>query len=212
MAIDYEGDPASPGPLREADVDPDPLRQFRTWFAQAVAAGVPQAEAMTLATATPDGRPSARLVLLRGCDERGFVFYTNYESRKGRELAANPRAALVFFWQPLHRQVRIEGHVERVTPAQSDAYFRTRPRDSRLGAWVSPQSQVIPGREFLERRLEELQERHGGTEVPRPPYWGGFRVVPETIEFWQGRGGRLHDRLCYRKAPPTGWVLERLAP
>jgi pyridoxamine 5'-phosphate oxidase len=211
MGIDH--DPASPPPpLREQDVDPDPLAQFRAWYGDARAAGLPLAEAMTLATATADGRPSARVVLLRGCDEGGFVFYTNYDSRKGRELAANPRAALVFHWQPLERQVRVEGRVEPISAEQSDAYFRSRPRASRLGAWASPQSEVLAGRRELERRLREAAARFGEGEVPRPPYWGGYRVVPEVVEFWQGREGRLHDRLRYRRLPHGGWAVERLAP
>jgi pyridoxamine 5'-phosphate oxidase len=197
--------------LREADADPDPLAQFRAWFAQAQAAPIPQPEAMTLATTTPDGQPSARVVLLRGLDERGFVFFTNYESRKAEELAANPRAALVFFWSELHRQVRVEGRVEPVSAAESDAYFRTRARGSRLGAWASPQSAVIPDRAFLEERAREFAARYPDEEVPRPPYWGGLRVVPEVIEFWQGQPDRLHDRLRYRREG-SGWVCERLAP
>jgi pyridoxamine 5'-phosphate oxidase len=197
--------------LRESDVDADPFRQFRTWLEQALAANLPQPEGMTLATATPDGKPSARMVLLRGCDERGFVFYTNYDSRKGRELAANPFAALVLYWAELDRQVRIEGRVEQVTPEESDAYFRGRPRGSRQGAWASPQSQVIAGRDALERRMQEAQQTYPDGEVPRPPHWGGFRVVPDVIEFWQGQEDRLHDRLCYRRTA-DGWVIERLAP
>ncbi len=197
--------------LREADADSDPLVQFRAWFARAQAARLPQAEAMVLATATPDGRPSARMVLLRGLDERGFVFFTNYDSRKGAELEANPRAALVFYWEELDLQVRVEGRAERATAAESDAYFHGRPRDSRLGAWASPQSRVIPGREFLERRAAEAEARYEGQEVPRPPNWGGWRVVPEVVEFWHGRPSRLHDRLRYRREG-TGWVIERLAP
>jgi pyridoxamine 5'-phosphate oxidase len=198
--------------LREADVDADPLAQFRAWYEQALAAGQPLPEAMTLATATPTGQPSARMVLLRGHDEHGFVFYTNYESRKAQELTANPQAALVFYWPTLDRQIRIEGRVERVSAEQSDAYFRSRPRDSQLGAWASPQSQIIPGRETLERHLAEILARFGQGEVPRPPHWGGFRVVPEVIEFWQARAGRLHDRLRYRRLGPARWLLERLAP
>jgi pyridoxamine 5'-phosphate oxidase len=198
-------------PLSEADVDPDPVRQFRAWFEQAQAAGVADPTAMTLATATPDGRPSARVVLLKGLGPDGFVFFTNYDGRKGRELAANPRAALVFFWPELERQVRIEGTVEPVSPAESDAYFRSRPVGARLGAWASPQSEVIPSREALERRLRELEAQYPDGEVPRPPHWGGYRVRPEAVEFWQGRPNRLHDRLRYRRVP-GGWRLERLAP
>lgn len=199
-------------PLREADVDPDPFRQFRAWFAEAAAAGVPQPEAMTLATATPDGRPSARVVLLRGADTRGFTFFTNYDSRKGDELSANPRAALVLFWKGPQRQVRVEGRVEVVTAEESDAYFGGRPRGSQLGAWASPQSRVVPGRDVLERNLAEAAARYEGQPVPRPPHWGGYRVVPEVIEFWQNRPNRLHDRLRYVRQPDGTWRIERLAP
>jgi pyridoxamine 5'-phosphate oxidase len=197
--------------LREADASLDPLAQFRTWLAQAEAAALPLPEAMTLATATPDGKPSARMVLLRGLDERGFVFFTNYQSRKGNELAINPRAALVFYWPELDRQVRVEGLVEQVSSAESDAYFRTRPRGSRLGAWASPQSEVIPARAFLEDQARQAAERFPNEEVPRPPHWGGLRVLPDVIEFWQGQPDRLHDRLRYRREG-SAWVRERLAP
>jgi pyridoxamine 5'-phosphate oxidase len=197
--------------LRESDVDPDPLAQFRAWFEEARTAGLPQPEAMTLATATVDGEPSARMVLLRGFDERGFVFFTNFDSRKGRELTTNPRAALVFYWAAQDRQVRVEGGVEAVSAEESDAYFASRPRGSRLGAWASPQSQVIPGRKFLEAHMRQLEIRYAKGEIPRPPHWGGWRVVPAVIEFWQGQPNRLHDRLCYRRRP-EGWSLERLAP
>ncbi|HEV3143572.1 MAG TPA: pyridoxamine 5'-phosphate oxidase, partial [Gemmataceae bacterium] len=198
--------------LRENDCAADPMQQFRQWLDQALAAALTEATALTLATCTLDGRPSARIVLLKGIDERGFVFFTNYDSRKGKELAANPRAALVCFWADLERQIRIEGRVEKITPEESDAYHRTRPRGSQLGAWTSYQSEVIAGREVLEERLRELEARFGDGEVPRPPHWGGYRLVPEVIEFWQGRPNRLHDRIRYRRLDSGQWVMERLAP
>jgi pyridoxamine 5'-phosphate oxidase len=207
---DLPEEPFAPG-LDEADLDPDPIRQFGAWLAQAEAAGLPLPDAATLATATPDGRPSARMVLVRGFDERGFVFFTNYESRKGQELAANPQAALAFYWAPLERQVRVEGLVERASAEESDRYFETRPLDSRLGAWASDQSQVIPHRQTLERRIEELRARFPD-RVPRPPHWGGYRVMPLSIEFWQGRPGRLHDRLRYVRLGTGAWQVQRLAP
>ncbi len=209
-------DPAAPGPsartLDEADLHPDPVEQFRRWFDEALRSSSPQPTAMTLATADADGRPSARVVLLKGFDERGFVFYTNYESRKGRELDANPWAALVFFWPELERQVRIEGRVQRVAPVESDVYFRSRPRDSQLGARASRQSRVIDGRDVLDRRFEELRVRFEGGEVPRPEYWGGYRVIPESLEFWQGRPNRLHDRLRYDRVAGPAWSIRRLSP
>lgn len=198
--------------LSETDMDADPLRQFEKWFQQALAANLPEPNAMTLATTTPDGQPSARVVLLKAFDASGFTFFTNYDSRKGRELAVSGHAALLFFWPELQRQVRIEGTVERVTEAESDAYFCSRPLGSRLGAWASAQSEVIPSREVLEERVREAAERFPNGEVPRPPYWGGFRVRPLTIEFWQGRPDRLHDRLRYRRVQPADWRLERLSP
>jgi pyridoxamine 5'-phosphate oxidase len=197
--------------LSEADADADPIRQFRAWLEQALAAGLAEPHAMTLATATPDGRPSARVVLLRGLDERGFVFFTNYEGRKGRELEANPWAALVFYWAELERQVRVEGTVARTTPQESDDYFRGRPRGHCLGAWVSHQSEVVAGRDVLEQRMRELEAEFEGREVPRPPYWGGYRLTPVAIEFWQGRPNRLHDRLLYARGE-GGWVRQRLSP
>lgn len=209
--VDPRIHPGSPK-LREEDVVADPIEQFQRWFRDAVDAKLEEPEAMTLATCTRDGRPSARMVLLRGVDKRGFVFYTNYTSRKARELEENPRAALVFFWDLLDRQVRVEGRVERTTAEESDAYFHSRPRGSRIGAWASPQSQILANRAALEEMVEEMLRRHG-TEgpVPRPPYWGGYRVVPELIEFWQGQPNRLHDRLRYRRTGET-WIIERLAP
>ena len=198
--------------LREADADPDPLRQFAAWFDQALAAAVPEPNALTLATVGPDGRPSARVVLLKAFDAAGFTFHTNYDGRKGRELVANPHAAMVFFWPELERQVRIEGAVERLSEAESDAYFAGRPRGSQLGAWASRQSEPIADRDTLERRLAEWTRTYEGKEVPRPPFWGGLRLRPDAIEFWQGRPNRLHDRLLYRKTAGGQWEIVRLAP
>jgi pyridoxamine 5'-phosphate oxidase len=198
--------------LRETGVDPDPICQFERWFDEATQSDIPEPNAMTLATATPDGRPSARVVLLRGVDERGFVFFTNYDSRKGRELDVNPFAALVLFWHELERQVRVEGSVQRVSADESDSYFHSRPASSRIGAWASPQSEVIESRELLENRCRELEKGFEGGAIPRPPNWGGFRLVPETIEFWQGRLSRLHDRLRYSRRGQSEWLIERLAP
>lgn len=198
--------------LSKHEVDPNPFIQFKKWFEQALAAQLPEPNAMTLATTTPNGQPSARMVLLKDFDERGFVFFTNYHSRKGQELAANPQAALVFWWAELERQVRILGSVEKVSPAESDYYFESRPPQSRLGAWASEQSEIIPSREFLEQRMQELQSKYGNQEIPRPPHWGGFRVIPREIEFWQGRSSRLHDRLLYTPLHDGIWTIERLSP
>jgi pyridoxamine 5'-phosphate oxidase len=198
--------------LNETDASPEPIAQFRRWFDEALAADLHEPNAMTLATATPDGRPSARVVLLKGFDERGFVFYTSYEGRKGRELEDNPRCALVFYWGELERQVRVEGGASRVSEKESDGYFGSRPRGSRLGAWASEQSRPVGGREVLEERLRSLEAEYEGREVPRPPFWGGYRVEPEIIEFWQGRENRLHDRLVYRRSEEGGWRRERLQP
>jgi pyridoxamine 5'-phosphate oxidase len=197
--------------LSEEDLAADPIAQLRLWLDQAREVYPEEFTSMTLATVDREGRPSARVVLLKGLDERGLVFYTNYDSRKGRELAENPRAALVFYWAALDRQVRIEGTVERTSREESAAYFISRPLGSRLGAWASPQSRPIAGRGELARRLREAEERFG-EEVPLPESWGGYRVCPETVEFWQGRPSRLHDRLCYSLQPGGGWKIERLAP
>ena len=202
----------SPTSERPFDLLGDPYEQFGLWFAAARAAGLAEPNAMTLATASPDGRPSARTVLLKGFDEHGFVFFTNYESRKGRELEANPRAALVIHWAPLERQVLVEGSVGRVSAEESDEYYASRPLGSRLGAWASPQGQEIESREVLEQRLADVTERFAGGHPPRPPYWGGFRLEPQAIEFWQGRPSRLHDRLRFERAPGGGWVTRRLSP
>ncbi|TDN68607.1 pyridoxamine 5'-phosphate oxidase [Paraburkholderia sp. BL10I2N1] len=199
------------GSLDEADVDRDPIRQFKTWFAQALDARLREPNTMTLATVDGRGQPSARIVLIKGVDERGFTFFTNYDSRKGRELAENPRAALLFYWIELERQVRIEGLVAKTGADESDAYFASRPADSRIGAWASEQSQVIESRAVLEAREREFSKRFGA-EPPRPPHWGGYRLVPDAIEFWQGRPSRLHDRLRYTRTANGDWQIARLSP
>jgi pyridoxamine 5'-phosphate oxidase len=200
------------GGLHESDLLPDPIAMFRRWMHDAVAARLYEPNAMVVGTATPSGVPSVRMVLLKGLDERGLVFYTNYESRKGRELAANPACALLFPWHDLERQVRVEGTASRLTEAENAAYFGTRPRGSQLGAWASPQSQVVADRAALDERYDGVAGRFRDTDVPLPPRWGGFRVTPEAVEFWQGRSGRMHDRLRYRRRGPAEWVVDRLAP
>ncbi len=199
--------------LTKATVDENPIRQFERWFQELPARGVSEQDAisMTLATATKDGWTSARIVLLKSFDDEGFVFYTNYNSRKGEELAENPRACLLFYWSPVWRQVRIEGSVEKVSEEESDQYFHSRPLGSKLGAWASNQSEVIGSREELEKRFDELGWEFGDN-IPRPPHWGGYRVRPERIEFWQGRENRLHDRLRYRLLEDGTWLIERLGP
>lgn len=197
--------------LTEKELARDPFRQFEKWFQEAEAAKLPEPNAMVLATATREGRPSSRTVLLKGLDGRGFVFYSNYESRKGRELGGNPRATLLFPWIALERQVIVEGTVAKVAREECEAYFHSRPRLSQLSAWISQQSSIISGRDVLEESLRTLEKKYAGQEVPLPPHWGGWRLTPETVEFWQGRRSRLHDRLRYRREKDA-WLVERLAP
>ncbi len=198
--------------LSETDIDSNPFEQFQLWFEQALNAQIREPNAMTLATATTEGKPSARIVLLKGFDQKGFVFYTNYNSLKGRQLIDNPYAALVFLWNDLERQVRIEGKVERLSPEESDIYYYSRPFGSQLGAWVSNQSEIIASREVLEKRLEEFSAKYQSETIKRPSHWGGFRVIPTEIEFWQGRPNRLHDRLRYCQNDRGDWTIDRLAP
>ena len=198
--------------LDERTVEHEPIKQFRDWFDNALASGSRLPESMTLATATKDGQPSARVVLLKDVDERGFVFYTNYRSAKAKELDENPRAALVFYWLGLDRQVRVEGTVERVSDEESDEYFKTRPRESQIGALASPQSEVIHSREVLEKNFRDLDELYRDRSIDRPAHWGGYRLKPERVEFWQNRASRLHDRILYEREADGSWTISRLAP
>jgi pyridoxamine 5'-phosphate oxidase len=198
--------------LDEKQIDKDPVRQFQLWFDEAVAAKLPLPEAMSLATVTPDGRPTSRMLLLKQVDAEGFVFFTNYLSAKAKQLEINPYAAMVFFWPQLERQVRIEGKVSRTSAEESSEYFKTRPRESQIGAWASPQSEVIAAREVLEQRAVELAEQYCDRDIDCPTHWGGYRLKPDRIEFWKGRVGRLHDRMLYELQPDGTWTIKRLAP
>jgi len=198
--------------LSEQDIDANPVKQFEKWFQQAMESGIEEPNAMTLATSTIEGKPSARIVLLKGIKENGFIFFTNYESKKGKQMHDNPFACLVFFWKELERQVRIEGEVKKVTSEESDEYFASRPPESRIGAWSSPQSRVIESREVLEKNVAYFTNKYQSQNIPRPPHWGGFIVIPSLIEFWQGGAGRLHDRLQYSIDTTNSWIIQRLAP
>ena len=198
--------------LTEKEVAADPISQFAKWFAEALDGGLYEPNAMTLATATHDGKPSARTMLLKGFDKTGFTFYTNYLSRKGKEISKNPAACIVFFWPELERQVRIEGTLEKVSKEESEKYFQSRPKESQLGAIASPQSQVIPSRDTLENTWKELIEKFADKEVPKPAYWGGYVLKPQIVEFWQGRPGRLHDRIVYKRSDKSSWKIVRIAP
>jgi len=211
MKIDHLREDYGKDGLRRADLAADPLDHFRRWLQDALDAGLPEPTAMTLATVDTAGRPSARTVLLKGCDDRGLTFFTNYDSRKGQELEENPRAALLFFWQAHQRQVRVEGGITPLSRDESTAYFQSRPRGSQLGAWASPQSAVIENRDALERSLQEIESRFQGKDVPLPPRWGGLRLAPDMVELWQGRPSRLHDRFRYRRTT-DGWTVDRLGP
>lgn len=202
----------TPDILDEKLVERNPIKQFQLWFADAVEAKLPLPEAMNLATATPEGRPSSRMVLLKQVDDGGFVFFTNYHSAKAAQLESNPYAALVFYWPQLERQVRVEGEIERTSEQESQEYFQTRPRESQIGAWASPQSNVVADREVLEQRARELEEYYRDREIECPPHWGGYRLRPDRIEFWKGRVGRLHDRLLYIRLADGDWTIKRLAP
>jgi pyridoxamine 5'-phosphate oxidase len=216
--MDKPANPASPDydhvarGLRRRDLDPDPIKQFSNWFTAAIEAGIRDVNAMSLATATAEGRPFVRIVLLKGFDQDGFVFFTNYESQKGRQLEENPYVAIAFYWIELDRQIRISGPAEKTSRSESERYFHSRPAASQLGAWASKQSQPLDGRRILEARLAEMTERFAGQEISLPPHWGGYCVRPEMMEFWQGRPNRLHDRFRYIRRPDRTWTIERLAP